>query len=90
MNLNKLKSLIQFIHFLVFLMNFKNSIINHGDCNLRLSFAKQVNNLLPIKITIIDKHVDPNINYSPRKILYVLKYDSENEIIDREYLIKSI
>ncbi|APY06959.1 hypothetical protein BWZ20_00990 [Winogradskyella sp. J14-2] len=74
-----------------FLMNFNNSIINYDndDCNLRLNFAKRVNNLLPIKITIIDKQVDPNINYSPRKILYVLEYDGENRIIDREYLITS-
>ena len=73
-----------------FLLNFKNkhSLLNN-NCDMRLNFARRIDNLMPIKITHVPEFIDPRINYNPRELLYVLKFNNKNEIIDRSYLLMS-
>ncbi|WP_425077876.1 hypothetical protein [Psychroserpens sp. S379A] len=63
--------------------------VDKTDCEIRLTFAKKVNNRLPIKYIIIDKNVDPRIDYKPRKGIYIVEFNEENTIIERGYLILS-
>ena len=67
----------------------KNIRVNYTNCEILLTFSKKVNNKLPIKFTIIDKNVDPRINYKPTSGLYILVFNEENIIIDSEYLLVS-
>jgi hypothetical protein len=69
--------------------NEKEIQVNNSDCEIRLTFAKKVNNILPIKYTVIDKNVDPRINYKPRNGLYILEFNENNIIIDSGYLLMS-
>ncbi|NEV95077.1 hypothetical protein G3567_13110 [Psychroflexus sp. YR1-1] len=69
--------------------NEKEIQVNNPDCEIRLTFAKKVNNFLPIKYTIVDKNVDSKINYKPRIGLYILEFNEDNIIIDSGYLLMS-
>jgi len=69
--------------------NEKEIQVNNSDCEIRLTFAKKVNNILPIKYTIVDKNVDSRINYKPRYGLYILEYNEDNIIIDSGYILMS-
>ena len=69
--------------------NEKEIKVNNSDCEIRLTFAKKVNNILPIKYTIVDKNVDSRINYKPRNGLYFLEFNEDNVIIDSGYLLMS-
>jgi len=58
-------------------------------CGIKLTFAEKINGILPLKFELIDKDIDPRINYQPRKGIYILEFNNENEIIDRDYIIFS-
>ena len=61
----------------------------NSECGIKLTFAKKIDGILPLKFELIDKEIDPRINYKPRKGIYILEFNNENEIIDREYIIFS-
>jgi hypothetical protein len=63
--------------------------VNNSECEIRLTFANKVNNILPIKYTIVDKNIDTRINYKPRNGLYILEFNENNKIIDSGYLLMS-
>jgi len=60
-----------------------------ANCEIRLTFSKKVENFLPIKFQILDKEVDPRIVYNPRIGMYILEFNSENEVINSEYILLS-
>jgi len=63
--------------------------INTNGCRISLTFSKRISDLLPIKFQIVDEAVDPDINYRPRKGLYILTYDNANQIKDSSYFLLS-
>lgn len=56
-------------------------------CEIRLTFSKKINNLLPIKFKIVDNDIDPRINYTPRIGLYIVEFNNENKIIDSGFML---
>ena len=68
---------------------FQNGSEKKPDCKIMLTFSKKVNNYLPIKFEIFDLNVDPRIVYAPRTGLYIIEYDTNDKIIDSEYLLFS-
>ena len=61
----------------------------NNECGIKLTFAEKINGILPLKFELIDKEIDSRINYQPRKGIYILEFNNENKIIDREYIIFS-
>ena len=61
----------------------------NNECGIKLTFAEKTDGILPIKFELIDKEIDPRINYQPRSGIYILEFNNENEIIDRDYIIFS-